>query len=611
MSGLFSTLGIGRSGMNVSQQGLNVTSHNIANAHNPAYSRQRTRVVTNTPYGGTSRFSTSNAGQVGTGAQVAEIERVRDNFLDYQVRNESSNFGKYDIRASYLNEVESIFNEPSDTGISTILGKFFDSWQELSKQPNSSNVRTVVAQTTAALSDTINHTAIKLRELQENSKNEIKDSIGRVNSILDQVDDLNKQIMAAKGSGQNPNDLLDSRDLLLDELSIIFNITIDKKDFDGIDIKATGNEKMVANRLISSDNSIQTLRMSYISDIKLDKDDPSGQTYEISYYRLGDSKSDQNKSTFKVVGLTDEQVNDMKSSRILWSNSEGQAVRPDGHPIKDGEILSSGELVTFNPSGGQLEGFISVQKDIIEYRYQLDKLAKALAFSVNAVHSGLPAATNNSGAVDKDYTPIFVNKDVANYGYNNELRNLDDTLFAESEITAENISINKEVLYDVMKIKTKTNDCDFAYANQNNIDGEIDGSRALAIAKIRDSFIRISDMGESVNSREDLFNVAIGGSVLGQNGLTIENNLEGMTLGDYFKDTINRLGVQSQEAQRVVKNEVELLSSLEQSRASVSGVSIDEEITNMVQLQHAYNASAKVISTVDALLDVVINGLMR
>lgn len=611
MSGLFSTLNIGKSGMSVSQQGLNVTSHNISNSHNANYSRQRTRVVTNTPYGGTSRFSSAGVGQVGTGAQVAAIERVRDNFLDYQVRNESSNFGKYDIRSSYLYEIESIFNEPSDTGISSLIGKFFDAWQELSKQPNSSNARTVVAQVTASLSDGLNQTATKLRELQNNAQNEIRESVSSVNSILNQIDDLNKQIMAAKGAGQNPNDLLDSRDALLDDLSVMFNITIDKKGYEGIDVKATGNNGVVANKLISADSSVSTLRLSYISEVKLDPDDPSGQTYEVSYYRLGNTQSDKNKSTLKITGITPEQAKELEASRMLWANEEGQAVRPDGYPIKDGELLTSGELIPFEPLGGQMEGFVSIQNDIMDYRDQLDKLAKALAFSVNAIHSGLPSAINNSGAVDKDYMPIFVNKDVAYYGYNNELRNLNDTLLAEGEITAENISINREVLYDVMKIKTKTNDCDFAYANQNNINGESDGSRALAIAQLRDSLIKIPEIGETINSREDLFNAALGGAVLGQYGLSIENNLQGMKIDDYFKDTIDRLGVQSQEAQRVVKNEVDLLNSLEQSRASVSGVSIDEEITNLVQLQHAYNASAKVISTVDSLLEVVINGLMR
>ena len=84
-----------------------------------------------------------------------------------------------------------------------------------------------------------------------------------------------------------------------------------------------------------------------------------------------------------------------------------------------------------------------------------------------------------------------------------------------------------------------------------------------------------------------------------------------MTIGNYFKDTVNRLAVQTQEAKRIVKNHEALLASLDESRTSIAGVSLDEEMANMIQYQHAYQANAKIISTVDELLDVVINGLKR
>ncbi len=84
-----------------------------------------------------------------------------------------------------------------------------------------------------------------------------------------------------------------------------------------------------------------------------------------------------------------------------------------------------------------------------------------------------------------------------------------------------------------------------------------------------------------------------------------------MTIGGYFKDTVNRLAVQTQEAKRIVTNHEALLASLDESRTSISGVSLDEEMANMIQFQHAYQANAKIISTVDELLDLVINGLKK
>ena len=182
---------------------------------------------------------------------------------------------------------------------------------------------------------------------------------------------------------------------------------------------------------------------------------------------------------------------------------------------------------------------------------------------------------------------------------------------AEEEITAKNISINKEILEDVMKIKTKTHDDLYKYTNENIMDGDSDGARALSIAKLRDSLIRIQDINESVNSRSDMFDKNKGGNSLTNNGLNVESSTSGMKIDSYFKDTIDRLGVQAQEAQRMVTNQEDLLYSIEESRASVSGVSLDEEMANLVQFQHAYNANAKIIATVDELLEVIINGLKR
>ncbi|WP_341349986.1 flagellar basal body rod C-terminal domain-containing protein [Clostridium polynesiense] len=184
-------------------------------------------------------------------------------------------------------------------------------------------------------------------------------------------------------------------------------------------------------------------------------------------------------------------------------------------------------------------------------------------------------------------------------------------MYAECEITAENISINKEILYDVMKIKTRTHDNEFSYPNENNKDGETDGARALAIARIRDTLIKIQDVGETIKSRKDMFDPTRGGSILKNNGMEIESNINGMKIDSFFKDTVDRLGVQTQEAKRIVKNQLDLLDSMVEMKYSISGVSLDEEMANLIQFQHAYQANAKIIATVDELLDVIVNGLTR
>lgn len=603
---LFSTLNVGKSGMFTAQQSLNTTSHNVSNANTAGFTKQRAKVATNR-----AQSLSNGVGQVGTGAQVQAIERVRDNFLDYQVRNENSIFGTYDMRSSYLKQVEGVFNEPSDTGIARLMSKFFDSWQELSKQPQSSNNRTVVVQQSLALSDALNHTAKRLEELRSNAQNEIKNSVNGINSMLDQLNQLNKEITTVKVSGNAPNDLMDRRDLLLDELSRKFGISVDKENFEGVNIRAQGGTLSSVPPFVNASPNSDYTRLSYINTIEKDNTDPSGTTYKISYYQLGNMDSENSVKTLTLRDVTEETLEQIKNSRVIMSDSNGMAVKGDGAPLRNNETISASELMVFTPTHGELSGAMSVQKDLNDYIKQLDRMALGLALSVNAIHSGVENAIGGSEYPDKDYMPFFINSAVVKYGVDGTLINLDKLLEEEGGITAANLTINKELIKDPMKVKTKTHDGDFPYTANNNIDGETDGERALAIAQLRNSMIKLQNIGGTINKRADLFDLSKGGNRLINNGMTIENNTSGMNLEGYYKDIIDRLGVQSQEAQRMVENQSSLVMDIAMKRESVSGVNLDEETINLVQFQHAYNANAKVISTVDELLDVVVNGLKR
>ena len=133
------TFNVGKRGLFAQQRSIDVTSHNIANANTEGYSRQRAILETTRPFGMPSMNNQVGPGQIGTGVDVSIIQRVRDSFMDYQVRREKSTLGQYEARDKYLSEIESIFNEPSENGISDLIGKFFDSWHQLSKQAESSN----------------------------------------------------------------------------------------------------------------------------------------------------------------------------------------------------------------------------------------------------------------------------------------------------------------------------------------------------------------------------------------------------------------------------------------------------------------------------------------
>ena len=600
MSGLFSTFNIAKSGMTVQQKSIDVTSHNIANSNTTGYTRQVARVVTSRAYGGLTMGSSTQPGQMGTGAEISKIDRIRDTFLDYQVRSENSILGQYQQRYDYLYQVESIFNEPSDTGISSLVSKFYDSFQELSKQPNSSNSRTVAAQQTLALTDALNTTYKQLESLKQNAQDMLKSDVTDINSLLYQIDKVNQEIITVTVSGNTPNDLMDKRDMLLDELSGKFKITVEKDKFNGIIVKPTESGSMGANTIINSSPNRDISTFSYVSSVEKDKNDLSGSTYIITYYKNGDMSNEQNKETLRVVGMDEAKAKSILDNRVIWADNSGQAARSDGHGIRTNDVINYEQLMMFNSESGSIGGLISVQKDIEDYMTQLDKLAKSIALSVNAIHS-------QSKTAEGDDIPFFVNSDVAKYNADgtlvkvNALNGMDDIAVGEANISARNITVNKEILNDVMKI----------IAGKDSESGEGDGSRALAIAQLKDNLLRIQDMGETIETREDLFAISKGGADFVKDGLGLTSASSGIKVESYFKDTIDRLGVQAQESSRMVTNQETLLYSIDETRASVSGVSLDEEMANLVQYQHAYNANAKIISTIDELLEVIINGLKR
>lgn len=575
MSGLFATLNTSKGGMFAQQQYINVTSHNISNANTEGFSRQHIVLQTARP-----QTIAGGAGQIGTGVTVSSIERTRNQFLDYQIRKESSLLGNYGVRQDYLSEIEGIFNEPSDTGISELMSEFFDAWQTLSKNPEKSDARTVVAQKAKALADELNHTYKKLNDTKDNAAKEIQTNLFEVNTILDQLNSINKEIITVTIAGNNPNDLLDSRDLLLDELSTKFGIDTRNQILNGITCKSEDNLNI---SLIRNKDSEGINKFAFVNKITPKTDAGGNTVYDIEYYKNGDTTSDKNKVTLTGVTLDKDQYEALNNGRVLVTDEDGNVVDEDGKVIDPNVGGKLGENQIFNPSSGRLGGLQSIHEDAESYIEQANTLAKTLAFAVNAIHT--------EGIEDKDKQPFFVNSGNDPLDYDG--------------ITAGNITMNSDILKNVMLIQ----------AGASKGSGSTDGDRALALASLRDFGLNIDSIQSGKKKDGSVYDYDA--FVEEHLASTAEGNVPkfntidgGVKVEGFFKNTINKLGVQSEEATRIVKNQNTLLKGLLERRLSTSGVSLDEEAINLVQFQHAFQANAKVITTVDQLLDVVI-GLVR
>jgi flagellar hook-associated protein 1 FlgK len=212
------------------QYAMNVTSHNIANANTDGYSRQRVILGTTEPFPAPSFNRPMVSATFGTGVEVKTVERVRESYFDGQTRKENMTLGGWEVTDNTLKQLETIFNEPSDSGIQSIMGDFYNAWQELSKNPESSAARNSVVQTAQMLTTAFNQLDKEFTSLQDNINEQLQTTIDDINDTAEQLASLNKDILKSVTFGTQPNDLLDKRDALIDKISKYMDITVIEED---------------------------------------------------------------------------------------------------------------------------------------------------------------------------------------------------------------------------------------------------------------------------------------------------------------------------------------------------------------------------------------------
>ena len=201
------------------QGALDVTANNIANASNPDYSKQVADLSTNT---------SQQIGNLswGTGVKLDDIRRVRDSLIDQQLRTNNQLYSNMNQRSTILSQVENLFSEPSNIGLSSLTSAFFNAWQQLSVSPNSITLRNNVIQAAQSMSTKISNINNGLDTVKSNIMSETSDKINSINADLKQIQNLNQQIFQSNSSGVAPNDLMDKRDKVIDDLSNLVNINV-------------------------------------------------------------------------------------------------------------------------------------------------------------------------------------------------------------------------------------------------------------------------------------------------------------------------------------------------------------------------------------------------
>ncbi|MDQ2085105.1 flagellar hook-associated protein FlgK [Herbivorax sp. ANBcel31] len=234
MSVGFGAFQTARSGMYVNERGLFVTGHNISNVNTPGFSRQQSMIATGP------NVNLDCQKQIGLGADIQETRQIRHSFLDNIYRQESTSLGYWETRSKTYSDVEAILAEPMGSGLQDVMNQFWDSWQELSKEPDSLTARAMVRQRGESLVYHINHMGSQLGKLQEDLNSELRVRIDEVNDITRQIADLNVEILKVEATEDNANDYRDKRNLLMDRLSELLNVEVREMQDGQLDITCGG-----------------------------------------------------------------------------------------------------------------------------------------------------------------------------------------------------------------------------------------------------------------------------------------------------------------------------------------------------------------------------------
>lgn len=505
MRSTFGGLEVAKRALFAMQTTQQTTAHNIANANTKGYTRQVVNLVASRPIEVPGLMRSNIPGQLGQGVHFDSINRIREKFLDDQFYNESKSLGEWKTRTDTLHKLEGIINEPSDTGIRQTIENFWNAWQELSREPDNMTARTLLKERSLAMTDAFNHTAKKLNDLSNDLTENINVKAIQANSMLRQVANLNNEIFRIEGLGNNANDLRDQRDLLIDELSGMINITV-TEDASGY-IVMMGDTELVAGIAQVTEVNAEFLEQSFDGALS------SGEVYGLIVSR------DRHVADYQ------EKLNAMVASLV---SGETEVTLQEGMMLPDGVSVTDTDGATHS---GTLTGPVTIVVQGINGLHQLGYTLE-----------GVPG------------------------GHFFEMTSGEEAL---------SFSLNPNIVSNITQIATSGR----TYEDENGDIHTVRGNNQLALV-----------MSELRNQK-----------------FSFDGISQSATVDEYFRSIVGQLGVETQEATRQAVNQTILVEQVDSGRQAVSGVSLDEEIANMIMYQHSYNAAARMMTTIDQMLDRVIN----
>lgn len=621
MGSTFSGIELGKRSIMAHTDAISTAGHNISNANTEGYSRQRVQLKEFDPLYRPDLERPERAGMIGQGIDVQSITRIRDEMLDQRITAQQNQESYWDTRSKYYTMIEQIYNEPDEVSIRSNMDKFWESWQELSINPESQAARQAVVTRGESLADSIKSKWENLMGVGSLINSDIDSTVKQINSYANQIAAVNSEIVRSRGVGDNPNDLLNRRDLLVDKLSKLANITTDRRDPDEFMVHLDGkvlvqggvarNFDLVSltdnngyEKLVWADTredasvsggtlgalielrdvdvrneiqSLNTMTMNFsdlVNDVHRNAYGANNVTgldfftqhsfvenVNGNFDRNGDGVLDHS-YIFRFTGTTtlnpQEQIG--FEGVMTFSGPSGNVQVPY-HPTDTVETV----INRINDSNGEVKAYLDRNNNLVLKGTTAQNVENP-DFVIRHVedsgffltgYSGILAASGADGAYD------FARADAVD--------SLAGAQFAVSPVLnpAGYIEVNGVIKNDVKSVAAAFRD------DSGNVNAG-DGRAAVEIASIRNTKVMIGHE---------------------------------RTLDDYFADSVTNVGLKGEQAENNLKSHMAIMNDLRTMRDSISGVNIDEELSDIIKFKHGYNAAAKFVTIWDSLIDTVINRL--
>ncbi|WP_296332228.1 flagellar hook-associated protein FlgK [uncultured Treponema sp.] len=620
MANSFAAIEIGKRSLMAHSTQINTAGHNISNADTEGYSRQRVQIKTFDPIYRPDLSREERAGQLGQGTSVESVTRLRDELLEQRIVAQTNQETYWTTREKYYTMIEQVYNEPDEISVRSNMDKYWQAWQELSVYPDSQAVRQAVVTRGDTLAESIQQRYTALSGIGDLINGDIEATVKQINTITKQIADLNGEIVKVKAMGDNPNDLLDRRDLLVEKLSGLANVTTDIRDDDEFMVHLEGNilvqghiarsfdvEPVINNngysKVIWSDtkNAVQVSGGTLGALIELRDVDVRGEVQNLNTVALNfaDLVNDVHKNGIgmnNVTGLDffiqepfvtsvngnyDRDGDGMDDHSYLFRFTGTNSLNPQEKLGLEGTMTLSGKngtisvpyhatdtiaevVARINDSDGEVKAYLDRDNHLVLKATTAEDMENP-DFVIRHVEdsgmflTGYAGVLNGSGA-ENAYD--FARADAAN-----SLRGQ----YSVSPVLnpAGYIAVNNEIKGDVLSVAA-------AYPNNQGKSMIGDGRAAVEIASIRNTSVMI-----------------------GKN----------RTFDEYFASSVTNVGLKGEQAEMNMLSQNAIMDDLRNLRDSISGVNIDEELAEIIKFQHGYNAAAKFVSVIDEMLDTVINRL--